>query len=458
MLRAMLRSALLIVLLGCGAKTGLLVPEPPEDAGEDATDAGTDAPIDAPPDVPIDVGPDACEPFRSVARLASLDMFLLVDSSGSMESATASGATKMEAVAEAVTAFVESPGSTGIGVELTFFPFNEPDVPEACESDAQCGPEGSCLQPDICAPSYDTFCRTESDCVTAGTDEVCEPLGRCAGTTDLCLNPGTLCPGGTRCIPYGTCENRTSCRDGAYRRAEVPIALLPDNAPPIVRAMESRMPDGATPTLPALRGVLERARRWSRDSPGSKVVVLMATDGFPAACDPEITIFGETDPSAGIPAVVEVAEEGAADGLQTFVIGVFSPEEERDARSNLTRIAEAGDTDEALIVTTDEPVSDRLVEILMELRRSVRTCVYAIPSAGVLPDPSTLQVRILSPDGTARELTRVGDAGDCAAVPDGFFFPSEGGGGRPGFVELCPEPCDLATRPDHDIEMQAGCD
>ena len=43
---------------------------------------------------------------------------------------------------------------------------------------------------------------------------------------------------------------------------------------------------------------------------------------------------------------------------------------ELEARENLSRLAMAGGTDEALVITTDEPITERLLAVLDELRRS----------------------------------------------------------------------------------------
>ena len=186
----------------------------------------------------------------------------------------------------------------------------------------------------------------------------------------------------------------------------------------------------------------------------------MATDGFPAACDDTIDPINP-DPASGIDAVAEVAARGAERGIQTFVVGVFSPDEEADARRNLSRLAMAGGTDEALVVTTDEPVVPRLQAILDELRRSVRTCVYAIPHEGVLPDPRELEVRILTPPEDPRgviELTRVDDPGECDPELGGFYFQQDIMGSRPGFIELCPASCNLTSASEaFRVEMQANC-
>lgn len=448
----------MLTLVGCGAKTGLPIPE----FDVDATVA--DATVDTPPDTPIDSPVDVfdagmCIPFRARADLASLDIFVLMDTSGSMTDETESGETKAEAVTSAMTEFVFAPESEGLSVALTFFPFEDPDVPELCSNDAQCGEPDACLEPDICLPSGTQFCRTSGDCDEPG--DFCEPLGRCGGSTggdpELCIDIGDPCGDGTRCVDFGLCENRTSCNVSDYTRPAVGLAELPGNAGPFADALAAREFVGGTPTLPALTGVLNRARSRTRMSPGSKVIVLLATDGFPAACDPEID-FLDPDPMLGIDAPVAVAAMGSADGIQTFVVGVFAPEEESDARRNLSRLALAGGTDAALVITTDMPVTRELLRVLNELRDEVQTCVYAIPAAGAVPDPRDLIVRLLFPDGTQRELGRVEDELGCDPAEGGYYFQQDiEMGARPGFVELCPASCAIAARDDVTVEMEAGC-
>ncbi len=456
-----LRWFLVLVVLGCGAKTGLPIPEFDLDATVE--DTSSDTPPDVPPDTPIDAfDAGMCIPFRTRADLATLDIFVLMDTSGSMNEETEAGSTKAEAVSDALSGFVRARESEGLSVALTFFPFQDIDIPEFCSNDRQCaGVEDACLQPDICLPSGSQFCRNDGDCDESG--DFCEPLGRCGGAAvggdpELCLAIGDpVCSDGSRCVDFGLCENRTSCDPGDYNRPEVRLGELPGNAMAFANALEAREFEGGTPTLPALTGVLNRARSRSRTSPGSKVIVLLATDGFPAACDPEID-FLDPDPMLGIDAPVEIAAMGAADGIQTFVIGVFAPEEEADARRNLSRLAVAGGTDEALVITTDEPVTENLLRVLNELRDDVQTCVYAIPAAGAVPDPRDLFVRLVERGGETIELERVDNADQCDAVPFGFYFQQDiEMGARPGFVELCPLACERAEPIDVTVEMEAGC-
>jgi hypothetical protein len=441
--------------LACGSHTGLSVPEVGEDAEVEDVPVVPDV-FDASPDT-LDAGP-ACIPFRTRADLASLDIFVLLDSSGSMEQVTASGLTKAEAVSEALIGFIEAPESTGVGVGLSFFPIEDTSVPSFCTGDAQCGGDvDSCFAPDVCIPGG-TLCREGSMCDDGAT---CEPLGRCAGRRDFnpCFPVDSICDGGDRCIDAGLCENRTSCAPDDYARPTVDLGLLPGVGSAIVRALETQELGGSTPTLPALAGALDRARARGLESPGSKVIVLLATDGFPAACDDALPDpFDEApDASAGIPAVVSVAQAGVADGIDTFVVGVFEPEQEAEARENFVRIAEAGGTEEALVISTEDDVTVQLLEALNALRAGVRTCVYAIPAEGAVPDPRDLQVRLLQ-RGDATELNRVVGLDGCDRREGGFFFQQDiEDGARPGYVELCPSSCAPAARPEVTVEMQAGC-
>jgi hypothetical protein len=374
-----------------------------------------------------------------------------------MEGTTATGETKMEAVTDAFEAFVSAPESAGIGMALTFFPIERLDVPEVCASDAECGERDACFEPDVCLPSAEAVCRTDADCTIAG--DRCEPLGICAGSRmELCLPGGGFdCSDGARCIDYGYCENRTDCDVAAYARPAVDVGTLPGAGRSIVTAMRSRVLGYGTPTLPALRGVLSRAAARTVESPGSKVIVILATDGFPTACDETIDLW-RPDPSAGIDSVARAAAVGVAGGIQTFVIGVFSPDEELDARRNFAEIAAAGGTGEALVITTEEPVTERLIAVLDELRRSVRTCVYAIPHAGVVPDPRALEVVLVGPGGRVVPLERRDGPTDCDAASGGFYFEQDiEEGARPGYVEICPESCALLGEAGFRVEMRAGC-
>ena len=65
---------------------------------------------------------DACAATKSAAKLVPLDLYVMMDQSGSMSEKTPSGTTKWDAIRNAVAAFLSDPGSDGIGVGIGYFP------------------------------------------------------------------------------------------------------------------------------------------------------------------------------------------------------------------------------------------------------------------------------------------------------------------------------------------------
>ncbi|MEM9864164.1 MAG: hypothetical protein AAF938_21370, partial [Myxococcota bacterium] len=299
-----------------------------------------------------------------------------------------------------------------------------------------CAPEaGECLYPGLCSTARRrTFCSVTS-----------------AGVAGTC--PGDSGP----CLRAGECARVSRCNSVNYTVPEVSIDRLPANSAAIADALVSRGSIGNTPTLPAVSGVLQLARAHRDRHPRNKIVMVLATDGLPSACDPSVPDDPERDPSAGIEAPAAVLAQGRADGIESLIVGVFERDQEVEARTNLSRLAQAGGTGEAFVVTTDDDVSERLFELLSSFRQTIRSCVYAIPDVGSVPEPNALQVHILA-NGTRRELERVDGQVDCASVPAGFFFEQDlEGGARPGFIELCPASCAEAEARGAQVHMSADC-
>src|SRR6187402_2251410 len=88
---------------------------------------------------------DTCAADVKTAELLPLDMYIMLDTSGSMLDPTSDGSTKWAAVKAALQAFLKDPESAGIGVGLQYFPLVKPNAPASCTTDAQCGDSGPCL-------------------------------------------------------------------------------------------------------------------------------------------------------------------------------------------------------------------------------------------------------------------------------------------------------------------------
>ncbi|MEO6418789.1 MAG: hypothetical protein ABIP39_05250, partial [Polyangiaceae bacterium] len=69
-----------------------------------------------------DTGLNACATDSQRAKQLPLDLFIMQDTTGSMNSLVAAGQSKFQAVRSSLISFVNDPGSAGIGVGLQYFP------------------------------------------------------------------------------------------------------------------------------------------------------------------------------------------------------------------------------------------------------------------------------------------------------------------------------------------------
>lgn len=434
---AFLASALVAASAGgCGAKTGLLVPE-----REHEPDA--EAPL-----------PLVCGTFPVSTTPAPLDVYVTLDTSGSMQEPTASGETKLDAVRQALEGFLKAPESSGIAVTILFFPVINPGIPGQCLNDMACGQPDACKPIFVCHPSTEQFCGDASDC-PAG--ESCERLGSCPGSlTQICVVGLEPCPSNVECLPTGYCDNQVSCSEEDYHPLFEPLTL-PGGAGTLLSTLAGKEAQGGTPTAPALRGGIAAAVERTEKLPEHKAIVLLATDGFPSNCDPAVSLG--SDPSAGIPLVALEAQEGNSRGVPTFVVGVFAAAEETDAQQNLNAIAQAGGSASAYVITTDKPVTAEFVAALNEIRRSATACDYVLPRPdGSVLDAQRIQVR-LKAGGAELWLPRKNALSECDAG-GGFAFDKDPFGPLPpARIQLCPASCQLVEAdPNARVEVIVACD
>ncbi len=454
-----LRTATLLfalpVVFGCGSKTGLGIPEPvPEDGS-------MDAPADTFPDVVVDVPVDVpeCTVFSASAELLPLDVFMLFDASGSMQEPADGDVTKWQATRRAIRGFFRDPESEGIGVALTFFPQVQEDVPLLCEDDSACMRRGACIPAQACRDAG-VLCNTVTDCELRGfPDDACLPLGYCPGLGGImdstCSLDGTFpCTMGTGpCLATGVCDNRDNCDVADYRTPAIGPERLNEGARALLSTYDAfevtREDAGGTPTLPALRGVVEGATEWALANPTHKVVVVIATDGFPTSCDPELRLGFEE----GVENLADVAQRGVeAASVQTFVIGVFGPGEREFAQVHLDRIAVAGDTGAAFIVETGRATSDELLDALNQVRLDATACDFALSE----PVPLTGEPVFarITRDGRETWLTDVGGPAGCGG--GGYYVPDPME--ELVRIALCPESCALlGASPDRELEILTTC-
>lgn len=412
-------------------------------------------------------GSQSCAGETVKAELAPLDMYVMFDSSGSMAGKTGSGATKWDAVTQAMKAFVQSPGSSGLGIGLEFFPLNKPGVPESCNAPNQCG-ESTCLL-GICGESTNNNlypCESDSDCFYG-----CYELGAC--TTDpsyLCLVDFENDPsyeGSCKAQGLGTCQklakssciDATTCEIGDYASPAVPIAPLPASSAAIASALDAKDPTGGTPTRVALSGAVEHAKSWAAANPTHKVVVLLATDGLPTEC----LKSANQSTAQAIGDVAAVASSGlsGAPSVPTFVIGVFTEEENQteSAQANLDKIAAAGGTDKAFIVNASGDVTQPFIDALNKIRGTALSCEYQLPPPpdGKELDFKKVNVQYTSESGEAQTIPYVATEAGCKPGEQGWYYDVPPDSGEPTKILVCPETCEL-FQSGGEVDIQIGCE
>ena len=151
------------------------------DSGVDRITSGGDGPTDLQSsDVSL-----ACAKQSSNAESVPLDLYFVMDSSRSMEVATAAGPTKWEAVKTALGAFFNDATSAGISVGMVYFPEVNGAIAENCTSDAACGAAGGvCDRRVECVRTGTTLTQPAPAACTVGTSTGCMATETCAVIQD----------------------------------------------------------------------------------------------------------------------------------------------------------------------------------------------------------------------------------------------------------------------------------
>ncbi len=201
-----------------------------------------------------------CATESHTGELVPVDMFVMLDRSGSMQD---NG--KWGQVTGAIQQFVDLPNLTKLGMGIGFFPA-PPAVPP---------PTGACVFPEPCG-FYE-----------------CVPIFNACG--------GFIAP-------------NDSCVATDYQTPSVPIADLPGVGAQIKTAMSGQTPAGdITPIPPALEGAIDYATMWALAHTDRVTVVVLATDGEPNGCVPGAVSDAAAHAAEGLAQVPSV---------RTYVIGV----------------------------------------------------------------------------------------------------------------------------------------
>ncbi len=250
-------------------------------------------------------------------------------------------------------------------------------------------------------------------------------------------------------LPITSAEESTSCDPADYAIPEVTMGLLPGHAETVVASLEAKSPTGETPTGAAIRGACDYSKRWQSKHTDHKVVQLFITDGNPEApvnCD---LLGGDCCPT--LSDAVDAAGECLADGIETYVLGVGP------FLDNLDHVAEAGGTDAAYLVSSEEDAAQQVLAALNAIRRdAVIPCELTIPRA---PSGQTLrydQVNIFHADPACRgsAFGYVTEASECGER-GGWYYDDPA---APATMKLCPVSCETVGIPGSELLVTVGCD
>jgi len=407
-----------------------------------------------------------CAAKISTAQAIPLDMYIMLDTSGSMLDRTATQATKWDAVKLALESFLTDKASAGIGVGLQYFPLLKPNAPTTCTSNEQCG---SASGPCFLKLCYDSIpdglypCESVADCprTTVTGYRRCLPLAECTNAPYFCPNAGQACQSDPPGQNFGTCQavtesvclNATICDVARYATPAATIAALPGAAAGLVASIDAQTPGGDTPTGPALKGAIQQAHAWAMAHPDHRVVTVLATDGLPTQCDPDT-----------ITAVAALAGTGVSDNpsINTFVIGVFGPDDVSvDAPANLDAIAQQGGTNEAFIVDTQGDVTKQFQAALDAIRGMRLACQYQIPvptNGGTLSYEREVNIT-LSSGNQKNFVYYVKNQAGCDASTGGWYYDIEPSVGPPTKIIACPSTCGTfqAAPSGASVSIELGC-
>ncbi|MEJ7735185.1 MAG: hypothetical protein WKG00_39115 [Polyangiaceae bacterium] len=342
-----------------------------------------------------------CVGTGNTAQKVPLDLFVMLDQSGSMDEPAGNGQSKWDVVTGALQAFVTQPETAGIGMGLQYFALTgaaSQCTVAQCTMDSDCGGAA-------CGP-----------CMLIIPDP---PIGFCVGYN----------PGGDSCDPAD------------YATAEVPIQPLPGVGNAIVASLQAHAPATGTPTQPALKGAVTFASDWANQNPSHVTAVVLATDGVPQACNstPDNTA---AEAAAGF---------ASSPSIRTFVIGVGS------ALGDLNKVAAAGGTGQAFLIDANANAQQAFLDALNEIQGAALPCAYVIPEAPEGQDLDYGQVNVEYTPGGGGQPTIVSKVdGESSCGPAGGWYYDDPA--DPAQILLCPATCELvASDTEGKVEVVLGC-
>lgn len=239
------------------------------------------------------------------------------------------------------------------------------------------------------------------------------------------------------------------CNYNHYKNLDVPIGVLPANAPALGASMDAHGPTGLTPMYGAMKGALFTATAYQDANPTHKVILVLASDGDPNNCG---GVAGNPPNADDIPTIAGLATSALNyNGVKTYVIAIAG-----STIANLDKIAAAGGTGAALDVTAN---INLFLDKMKEIQAAALPCDFKIPPPpmGEVFDKDLVQVIYTpgAPPGSAgQQIPHADNLQDCGQQP-GWYYDNNV---KPTKIVLCPKSCqtvkaDLEAK----VDVAFGC-
>lgn len=224
------------------------------------------------------------------------------------------------------------------------------------------------------------------------------------------------------------------CPASDYAAPQVSMTALPNTT--FGQVLDAQLPEGGTPTKPALEGVIGYAQQLAQgQAKDGKVAIVVVTDGLPEGCSGNSTS-----------SVKQLAASVAAQ-IPTYVIGVGN------ALANLDEIASGGGTSKALIVADQNPtqIQADFQKAIQTIKTNALSCDYKIPAP---PTGETLdigKVNVVYKNGATNETLQYNQS--CAGGT-GWKYDNAT---NPTRILMCDGSCaTLKTKPGA-VDVLFGC-
>ncbi|HVU00955.1 MAG TPA: vWA domain-containing protein [Polyangiaceae bacterium] len=261
-------------------------------------------------------------------------------------------------------------------------------------------------------------------------------------------------------ILKGRRDTQGSCTPADYVNPDVELGLLPGNAQAIIDSLNNHGPSTYTPTPAALDGALQHAVAWQQAHTARTTTVVLATDGQPNLC--------LTDPGDPVGSVVTVAAKylSGPTPIRTYVIGIVGGsaatggqgcnlDPQPPNKPDLDRVAQAGGTQEALIVdAANGDTTTQFLDALNKIRDAATVpCQYVMPTGNNV-NPNQVNVEFVNASGAKSDLLNADTEAACGTNAGWYYDDNQ----NPTKILLCPATCDQVKADARaGINVHIGC-